>query len=427
MDIIRILESKTGRHGSLGICLALGATLLAASTLLRAAEPEGTPRDPITRLAGRLERGEVTLEYREGEGYLRGLLKELNINIDSQTLVFSKTSFQQAIINPKNPRAVYFNDEVSVGTVPGGDVHELLALEPTQGMVFYSMSAKKTDRPRLQRRGIECLFCHAMGNKGAPSLVVASVIPDVDGTPAYTSTFISTIDHRTPLDQRWGGWYVSGTHGSQTHMGNAVAPDPLRPLDLELEGSQNLTTLEGKFDLSKHLTGTSDIVALMTLEHQVGLANRINALNFQYTRLKRDGLTDADWALLDTEIDDIVGYMLYVDEARLAEPVKGVSTFTRTFPERGPRDSRGRSLRDFDLQTRLFKYPLSFMVYSDLFNGAPGPILDRIYQRLYDVLTAKESGGKYATLSAADREAVLQILVDTKANLPAYFTAASRH
>jgi hypothetical protein len=422
-----IADSTGASHGRFNRFFVAGAVCLAASVALTAAGPELPPTDPITRLAGQLERGEVTLEYREGEGYLRDLLKALDVNTDSQALVFSKTSFQQAIINPRNPRAVYFNDEVSVGTVPGGDVHELLALEAGgQGMVFYSMSARKVDRPRLQRRGIECLFCHAMGNKGAPSLVVASVIPDQDGTPAYTSTFISTIDHRTPLEQRWGGWYVTGTHGSQQHLGNAVAPDPLHPLDLELAGSQNLTSLEGKFDVSKHLTGASDIVALMTLEHQVGIANRLNAAAFQYARFKRDGLSDADWTQLDAEIDDIVGYMLFVDEARLVEPVTGVSTFTRTFAERGPRDTRGRSLRDFDLQTRLFRHPLSYMVYSPLFDGMPSPILDRIYQRLYDVLTGRETGAKYAQLSTADRRTLFEILVETKPNLPAYFTGSAR-
>jgi hypothetical protein len=422
-----IADSTGTSRGRFRRFFVAGAVCLAASVALTAAGPESAPTDPITRLAGRLDRGEVTLEYREGEGYLRDLLKALDVNMDSQALVFSKTSFQQAIINPRNPRAVYFNDEVSVGTVPGGDVHELLALEAGgQGMVFYSMSARKVDRPRLQRRGIECLFCHAMGNKGAPSLVVASVIPDQDGTPAYTSTFISTIDHRTPLEQRWGGWYVTGTHGSQQHLGNAVAPDPLHPLDLELAGSQNLTSLESKFDVTKHLTGTSDIVALMTLEHQVGIANRLNAVAFQYARFKRDGLSDADWTQLDAEIDDIVGYLLFVDEAQLAEPVTGVSTFTRTFAERGPRDTRGRSLRDFDLQTRLFRHPLSYMVYSPLFDGMPSPILDRIYQRLYDVLTGRETGAKYAQLSTADRRTLFEILVETKPNLPAYFTGSAR-
>jgi hypothetical protein len=378
--------------------------------------------DPVSRLAERLERGEVTLDYREGAGYLPSLLEQLDVNVDSQMLVFSKTSFQQAIINPKNPRAVYFNDTVSVGTVPGGDVYELLAIEPNHGMVFYSLSAKQTERPHLQRRGIECLFCHAMGNKGAPSLVVASVIPDAEGIPAYTSTFISTIDHRTALAQRWGGWYVTGTHGSVRHMGNAVALDPFKPLDLQQEDTQNLTSLENKIDVSKYLTGTSDIVALMTLEHQVGVANRINAITYQYRRIKGDGMSPADWNLVDTEIDDLVGYMLFVDEAPLDEPVKGVSTFTRTFSARGPRDSAGRSLRDFDLRTRLFKHRLSYMIYSDFFDAMPQPVLERVYRRLFDVLSGTDVSPKYRGLSSADRAEALEILLETKSNLPDYWT-----
>src|SRR5437660_17348 len=159
---------------------------VASAVLFNAEVPRGTDSDPLSRLAEPIERGATTLEYRGARGYLPSLLEHLDVNIDSQTLVFSKTSFQQAIINPKNPRALYFNDEVSVGTVPGGDVYELLALEPSHGMVFYTLNTKEADRPRLQRRGAECLFCHAMGNKGAPSLVVASVFPDKDGSPAYT-------------------------------------------------------------------------------------------------------------------------------------------------------------------------------------------------------------------------------------------------
>jgi hypothetical protein len=399
----------------------LASFLILVGTMLTASGEEMLT-DPVSRLAERLEKGDVTLEYREGEGYLPSLLQQLDVNDDSQMLVFSKTSFQQAIINPKNPRAVYFNDTVSVGTVPGGDVYELLALEPKHGMVFYSLSARQTERPHLQRRGIECLFCHAMGNKGAPSLVVASVIPDAEGTPAYTSTFISTIDHRTPLDQRWGGWYVTGTHGSVRHMGNAVTVDPFKPLSLQQEGTQNLTTLEDKIDVSKYLAGTSDIVALMTLEHQVGVANRINATTYQYQRIKGDGMSAADWDLIDGEIDDLVGYMLFVDEAPLEQPVKGVSSFTRTFSARGPRDSAGRSLRDFDLRTRLFQHRLSYMIYSDFFDAMPQPVLDRVYRRLFDVLSANDVSPKYRGVTNAERAEALEILLETKPSLPDYWT-----
>ena len=409
-----------------GSLITVSIVALAAAVLAQAPN-DALPTDAVTRLGQELERGEAMLEYRDGVGYLPSLLEHLRINVDSQTLVFSKTSFQQAIINPKNPRALYFNDEVAVGTVPGGDVYELLALEPSHGMVFYTLDLKQADQPRFRRRGVECFFCHAMGNKGALSLVVASVFPDKDGSPAYTSTFISTIDHRTPFEQRWGGWYVTGTHGSQRHMGNAIAADPFRPLDLESSHSQNLTTLTDKIDVSKYLTGTSDIVALLTLEHQVGSANRLNALTFEYGRARHDGVSSADWTELDKDIDDLVGYMLFLDEAPLLEPVKGVSAFTRTFAQRGPRDKQGRSLRDFDLQTRLFRYPMSYMVYSDLFDGLPAPVRERVYRRLYDVLAGKDINPKQTRLSSADRKAIVEILLDTKPGLPAYWSPDPTH
>jgi len=392
--------------------------------MLLHANPAEAPRDPLALLAGQLERGETTLEYRDGVGYLPDLLAHLDVRVDTQTLVFSKTSFQQSLITPKNPRALYFNDHVPIGDVPGGDVYELLALEPTQGLAFYSLNIAQTDRPRLQRRGIECMFCHALGNQGAPSLFVASVIAGADGTPAYTGTFLAMIDHRTPFEERWGGWYVTGTHGSQRHMGNAVAPDPSHPMDLDQTNTQNLTSLDGKFDASKYLAASSDIVALMTLEHQVGAVNRINLARHQYDLAKANGLKDSDWTKLDAVIADLAGYLLFVDEAPLTEPVQGVSTFTRTFSERGPRDRQGRSLRDFDLTTRLFRYPLSYMVYNDQLDSLPGPILDRLYRHLYDVLTGKNTSKPYKALSAEDRQAALEILLGTKPNLPPYWTGS---
>jgi hypothetical protein len=399
----------------------------AITILVTAHAQNDRPRnDAIARLDRQIENGAATLEYRPGFGYLPSLLEHLDVKADSQVLVFSKTSFQQALITPHNPRALYFSDSVSVGTVPGGDVYELVALEPNDGLAFYTLSTRQNERPRFQRRGVECLFCHSPGNKGAPGLVVASVIPSADGTPAYTGSFISTIDHRAPFENRWGGWYVTGTHGSQKHLGNAFAADPEHPFDLQQTGTQNLTSLGDKVDVSKYLTGSSDIVALMTLEHQVGTVNRINALSVQYRRAERTGgVNDAEWKRFDADIDDLAGYLLFVDEAPLREPVNGMSTFAGTFAARGPRDKSGRSLRDFDLQTHLFRYRLSYMIYSDVFDGMPTAIRERVYRRLYDVLTGRDISRKYELFSDADRKAVLEILLDTKTNLPTYWTDAA--
>ena len=406
------------------VAAALLFLLMTAVIAVQAQAPDTTPTDALGRFGARLASGAAKLDYVEGAGYLPSLLEQLGITIDSQVLVFSKTSFQHALINPKNPRALYFNDAVSIGMVPGGSVYEMMAVEPNRGLAFYSLDTKHTEHPVFQRRGVECLFCHGPGNKGAAAMVVATVIPNAEGVPAYTSAFIDTIDHRTPFDRRWGGWYVTGTHGSQTHLGNAVAPDPERPLDLEQANTQNQTSLAGKIDVGKYLTGTSDIVALMTLEHQVGMTNRLAALGVQYSTAQRAGSINVERDL-DGAVRDLVDYMLFVEAAPLTSPVAGVSTFTQTFAARGPRDPQGRSLREFDLRTKLFRYPVSYMIYSELFDALPRTMRERVYLRLHEVLTGRDASTRYERLSAADRKAALDIIAATKPALPAYWAPAN--
>lgn len=410
------------------LVLVLTFASLTSIFLNAQASDEGPADDVVARLGRQLDLGETTLDYAPQFGYLPSLLKHLDLNVDSQVLVFSKTSFQQGLISPRVPRALYFNDVAAVGTVPGGEVYELMALEPGRGIVFYTLDTKQVERPRFERRGVECLFCHGPGNHGAPGMVVASVIPNANGVPAYTGGFFSTTDHRTPFEERWGGWYVTGTSGSQMHLGNAIAPDPEHPLDLDQSHSVNLTSIADRFDSAKYLSPSSDIVALLTLAHQAGMTNLINGVSSQYRRAERAGLiNDAAWARLDAAVDELVGYMLFVDEVPFHDTVKGVSTFTKTFPERGPRDHRGRSLRDFDLQHRLFRYPVSYMIYSDVFDRMPAPIRDRVYHKLYDVLTGRDTAKRFASLDAGDRRAAFEILLDTKDKLPAYWRSATTY
>lgn len=402
------------------VILVLIGIVLAAAALLGQNPQYGVLHDPVAELARGIEKGDIELDYAtNGRGYLESLLKHLDLKADSQILVFSKTSFQLTKISPKTPRAIYFNDRVAVGAVQDGTVFEMASLDPVQGLVFYTMDTEHTAKPHFERRFSECLNCHGPAN----GLVVSSVYPSTDGTPFVTGTFFEGIDHRTPLENRWGGWYVSGTHGSMHHMGNAIAPDRDRPFDLEQDGTQNLTDLSGKFDTTKYLVPTSDIVALMTMEHQARMTNLINGASQQFRRAAETGAMERSKASLDRAIDQIVEYMLFVDEAPLHDPVRGVSTFTETFPQRGPRDKQGRGLRDFDLQTRLFRYPLSYMIYSDIFDAMPQPARDRIYERLYDVLAGKDRSPKFSHLSDADRRAIMEILVDTKNGLPGYWNA----
>jgi hypothetical protein len=390
-------------------------TLSAAAVMITGQVHQSSdPRDPVGILARQIERDEASLEYSaDGWGYLPDLLKRLNIHVDSQILVFSKTSFQLSKISPETPRAIYFNDSVSVGAVQDGSVFELISADPSQGLMYYTMDAHKAERPRFERRFAECLNCHGPAN----GLVVSSVYPSPDGTPFVTGTFFGGIDHRTPIENRWGGWYVSGIHGTVRHMGNAIAPDRDRPFDLEEEGTQNLISLSERFDTAKYLAPGSDIVALMTLEHQAHMTNLMIGVSQQFRRASNSGTIDSSKKSLDRAVEQMVEYMLFADEAPLQDPVQGVSTFTKTFPQRGPRDRFGRSLRDFDLQSRLFRYPLSYMIYSEIFDTMHPAARSRVQQRLQEVLSGKDQSPKFAHLSINDRRTILEILLDTKPGL----------
>jgi hypothetical protein len=382
----------------------------------------GPVSDPIAQLEKQLENGKAKLDYApNGWGYLPAILKQLDINADSQVLVFSRTSIQNQRISPRTPRAIYFNDDVSVGFVQDGEVLELSAIDPRQGAVFYSLDTEKSPRPEFARRD-DCLRCHqGAPTMGIPGILVSSVHPvtDTEARESHGSAFIT--DDRTSFGERWGGWYVTGTHGSQVHLGNnPQLADPLFPGRAVKEGTQNVTNLEGFFNTARYLAPTSDIVALMTLEHQTRMTNLMTRIGWDARIALREG---ANREKINGEIEELIGYMLFVDEEPLKEPVKGVSTFTKTFAERGPRDAKGRSLRDFDLQKRLFRYPLSYMIYSAAFDGMPEMVRERVYQRLYDVLIGKEKSQTFAGISPADRQAVLEIVRATKPKLPKYWTS----
>ncbi len=367
---------------------------------------------PVSRLDRDLESGKAKLEFSpDGFGWLPSLLKHLDLNVDSQMLVFSKTSFQAPKISPRAPRALFFNDEVAVGSVQNGDVLELASLDPKLGYIFYTLDVNKTDKPRFDRRDV-CLQCHqGPATAGVPGIMIASVYPDASGMPAF-NLGMPVTDDRTSFQDRWGGWYVTGTHGGMRHRGNAVARDRSKPDVLESQGTQNLTSLGTRFD-GVYLSRLSDIVALMTMEHQTRMTNLIDRVGWETRMAEKDGKLEdpATKTRIDADIERLVTYMTFSDEAKLYDPVQGVSTFTKTFPERGPRDRQGRSLRDFDLQKHLFKYPVSYMIYTAAFDNLPDYARDRIYKKLYDFLNTQDDS----------RRAALEILRDTKKNLPAYW------
>ncbi|HLH38211.1 MAG TPA: hypothetical protein VKX39_03610 [Bryobacteraceae bacterium] len=369
--------------------------------------------DPVTRLIRQINAGEKKLAWRDdGLGYLPSLLENLGINTDSQALPFAKGSFQAAKISPRNPRAIYFTDDAAAGWVRGGTGVELASLDPKQGVVFYDVVRGSSGEPVFNRPQV-CLNCHrGAATNGVPGMFVGSVIPSQSGEPQRLGAIIT--DHRTKFEDRWGGWYITAKSGEQRDRANSIAPDPAEPETLDNEGKQNLTSLARFFNPAGYLTPLSDIVALMTFEHQTQMQNLLTRLGW----LVRMG---ADEPTLRSEAEDVAAYMLFADEEPLKDPIEGVSTFTRTFPERGPRDHKGRSLRDFDLRTRLFRYPLSYAIYSAQFDALPDAARDRLYHRLYEVLSGEDQSPRFARISAADRQAILEILRDTKPNLPGYF------
>jgi hypothetical protein len=396
---------------------------------------KSTPDNCVSKLQSRLNCGESQLEYHDDLGYLPSLLKCLDVPIESQLLVFSKTSLQRHRISPHKPRAIYFNDDVYVGYCQSGDVLELSAVDPQLGAVFYTLDQKQTNAPQLLRQTENCLLCHSSSRtEGVPGHVVRSLFVDSSGQPILSAGSYS-VDHSTPLTQRWGGWYVTGTHGSQAHLGNLIArgQDVRQPVD-NAQG-QNVTQLADRLAVEKYLTPHSDLVALMILEHQTLVHNRLTKANFaarqalQYEMEMNRALGEPEGKRTESTIrriqsagDSLVEALLLVDEAQLTAPIHGTSDYASVFSEQGPRDVQGRSLRDLELQRRLFKYPCSYLIYSPAFEGLPREMRDYVWQRLWNVLLNPDEV-KFEHLSSEDRRAIVEIIRDTKPNLPHYWTA----
>jgi hypothetical protein len=125
---------------------------------------------------------------------------------------------------------------------------------------------------------------------------------------------------------------------------------------------------------------------------------------------------------MEDAASEVVDYMLFVREAPIGDDIRSSSGFRERFEQQGPFDRKGRSLRQFDLRRRLMRYPLSYMVYSPLFEGLPGTAKDAVYRRLWQVLSGTARGPQYQHLSVGDRRAIVEIVRDTKRDIPPYFS-----
>jgi hypothetical protein len=393
--------------------------------------------DPVAKLQQQLDQGKIVLQYEPGHGYLESVLKLLKVPIDSQTLVFSKTSFQYKKISPEHPRALYFNDDVYIGSVREGKAIEIISFDPMQGAIFYLLDENKVERPIFQRAELDCTQCHiASGTRGIPGVLLRSIYPTATGTLAPSSKSFIT-DQESPFNERWGGWYVTGKLGNQPHMGNAVVDGKQGTAEGDQPATTTLVSLSRPFDSSTYLIPDSDVVAHLVLAHQTQMHNLITLTNYktrmalyaQAAQNKNAGvsadepLPESARAQFERPAEQLLRYMLFVNEAALPGSgnagIEGSSAFATEFAARGPRDRKKRSLRDFDLKTRIFRYPCSYLIYTESFDALPEPAKGYVYHRLLQVLTGQDQSPDFAKLSVADRRAILEILLATKPGLPA--------
>ena len=385
---------------------------------------ETASSDPISKLADELAKGTRKIDASTPLEKLRFVLKLLEIPEESQILVFSKTSKQNSLIHPGNPRCLFFNENSYVGYVPGGDM-EVITQDPVLGSVYYLIGTGR-DQPALQitRDNSDCLSCHGTARtESIPGVLVRSVFPDEHGQPLLSrGTFLT--DSSSPIPERWGGYYVTG-RSSLPHLGNRTyqESDNREPP----RESAVLTSLAGKIDVSRYPRPTSDIVSLMVLEHQCQLHNQLIAAGMNYRRshwLQKsiNPAADPDAGLAGKHADEsarqIVDLLLFANEADPGENgVEGDPAFQDAFTRRFPKSHDGRSLADFQLNTRLFKHRCSYMIYSKTFETLPARIKSAVLQRLHHVLESEPAEGNYPDIKPSERHKIAAILQET---LPAW-------
>ena len=367
--------------------------------------------DPVTRLGARLQAGTAQLAFDPQSGYLRALLDTLKVPVESQMAVFSKTSLQSPIITPKNPRTIFFNDSVAVAWPRGGFI-EIASHDPRQGVVFYALEQRQVDRPQFIRSE-RCLTCHySYATLYVPGLLRRSVVSEADGrTAPQLGNY--TVDDRSPFTERWAGMFVTGRSGALQHLGNASVLDARDASTVVAPAASNRDSVQGLYDTTGYLTPYSDIVAHLVFDHQARTANLITRAGWEMRVLAAEHHADLD-ATRTRLAAELVDALLFVGEPAWPSKVEGTSGFAEQFAAQGPRDRKGRSLREFDLEHRLMRYPCSYLIYSDAFDALPADLKASVYGRLHEVLAGADRDPRYASLTPADREAITDILTDTK-------------
>jgi hypothetical protein len=397
------------------------------------------PQEAVRKLQERLDAGAVNLGGNDRD-IISGLLRELHIPVESQVVVFSKTSFQRQRIHPDHPRAIYFCDDCYVGWVPSG-LLEITPIDPKLGPVFYSLDlAAVTTNVTSNNfvRDSDCLRCHG-GTfvRGIPGVFVRSLHTDRNGEPLLKGGS-EVVDFRTPFSHRWGGWYVTGKHGSTLHRGNVFTQEKDDELVVDFKRGANVTDLSKFFDTKLYLTNSSDIVALLVLEHQTAMQNTITRagmncrrmLDYQQTlqrELKESSTEELAYAsvrsVFDGAVREIVDDLLFHDEAALPDGLEGSPAFQRAFQTNARRTAAGHSLKDFSLKGRLFQNRCSYLIYSESFLALPPQLKKRVYARLEQILKASAPDPRYAYLGKAERAGITEILRETHSEFRTFLAA----
>lgn len=394
------------------------------------------PTDRIARLRDDLKAGRIALDAKLPEkAFVGELLKALEIPAASQVLVFSKTSLQNSHINPRQPRALYFSEDIYFGWSHGSDKYEIISADPKLGAVFYLLERDPAaGKIEVFRESGECFSCHASSRTGGrPGMTVRSLYVDKSGQPIFSAGSFQ-VDHATPFEERWGGWYVTGYHGAARHLGNIFSePMPDGRATFDRDEGANVTELDKFFDTSDYLLGTSDIVALMVMEHQIAVHNRfiegdytVRSALYRSRQLNRelgvddpDALSDSCRRIISHQADNIIEALLFRDEAPLPEGgIDSKGPFMAAFQDAAIPGRQGRSLRDFQLLDRLFKYRCSYMIHSSSFRNLPVELKQVLLARLDGILTGSGESKLGDHLAASEREKIREILIDTLEGYP---------
>lgn len=438
MSSLLRLPRRSGLFLTAAILLAFGTGTSRAQFFNDSYEPphnylkrEGT--DAMSVLIRQAAEGAHSFGTETGLPLLEKLLHDLDVPVSSQVVLFSRTSLQKDLVSPENPRAIYFDDNIYLAWMPGGKI-EVNSFDPDAGGLFYF--EEPPEKPGDEVGFIR--FARCMGCHGGSA---TNFLPGPLGRSHYTSETGRRLrgvpshertSHKVPFKERWGGYFVTGAPAGLEHMGNSFAIGSGRTVAINVTAHAVKENLEEFFDPTKLLRTDSDILPLMLFDHQIeGHALLVEARYreriTQYRAEQNEGKAPA-WTLEETKefFDKFVRYLLFADEVSLAgTPVAGSPDFKQDFLAKKRTDAEGHSLRDFDLESRLFRNRLSYLIYSDSFEGAPQSMKNRVYDRLWTILSAETPPEGYQYFEPGERQRILSILRTTKSDLPESWTAGT--